>query len=305
MTLSPDVDVYGKYARVSALADYVELLALKERPISEAQLSDLIEENDWSIEESISRAGVIAPAAADDDPGEEADRIFTLIREREDLLGALYPFEIRRSRVCLRAGFAINTSAYIALLAITMVHAYAIDCLAVPYRVFEDTVAGVAASRGLLTANVGAVAMHAASFEAALDQVAGMVGLKAFFGAAPTYTYAQDEKVDTLCHLTWGDTRPGAWTMVGQATCAKSEAWNQKICEPRPPTWAKLLGVSLFPQAFLAVPHHVGRPMLEKLVSDHVRLVLDRPRLAKYKNGVSADETIIIEALLAVEVEGI
>lgn len=93
--------------------------------------------------------------------------------------------------------------------------------------------------------------------------------------------------------------------MVGQATCAKSEAWDKKICEPPAGTWAKLLGVSLRPQVFLAVPHHVGLAMLEKLVSDRDSLVLDRPRLVRFKNGVSAREAAIIAALMAVEVEGV
>jgi hypothetical protein len=301
--LIPDVDAYGKYARVSAIADYVELLAIKGLPISPTLLADFISDNDWSLEELIRPAGAAAAEPIAETAAEAADRVFLMINERIALLGNLYPFEIWKSHLRLKGASDLNTSAYAALLAITLVHAYRIPAPHIPYQVFEETVAGIVVTRGLQTADVGTVARRAASFETALDEVATRVGLTAFRAAAPTYLYAQDERVDTLCHFSWGDNRPGAWTMVGQATCAKSEAWDKKISEPPAPTWEKLLGVGLRPRVFLAVPHHVGELMLEKLVSDRKNLVLDRLRLVRFKNGVSQREAGIIVALLAVEVE--
>lgn len=303
--LSPNPQLYGKYARVSAIADYVELLSLKGQRIATANLADMIDDNDWDLEEPIRRAGAQEPDNANESPGEAADRVFVHLKERMDLLEDGYPFELHHGRLRPKAGLLIETSPYVALLCITLAHAYKVESPHIPYQVFEETVADVVGARGLLTADVGNIGRRAGSFDDTLERAATTVRLRGSRAAAPTYEHAQDERIDTLCHLTWGDIRPGAWTLIGQVTCATSEQWDKKMQEPPAPTWAKLLGVGLRPLVFLAVPHHVGTPMLEKLVSDREHLVLDRPRLARFKAGVSQPESDIVAAVLACEVEGV
>ena len=45
--ITPDIDIYGRYATASALADYLELLSLHGVSISRASVADMVEDNDW------------------------------------------------------------------------------------------------------------------------------------------------------------------------------------------------------------------------------------------------------------------
>src|SRR5437762_2109987 len=47
-SLAANIDAYGKYARASALADYLELLAFLGRPAGIITLNDYVKDNDWT-----------------------------------------------------------------------------------------------------------------------------------------------------------------------------------------------------------------------------------------------------------------
>lgn len=90
---------------------------------------------------------------------------------------------------------------------------------------------------------------------------------------------------------------------IGQVTCAKSDAWKGKLCEPSGPDWKSYLNVLIEPAGFLAVPHHAEAAWLAKIVGREDRMVLDRLRLSRFHPGVTPAERHIIRAVPAVGAE--
>jgi len=281
----------------------LELMALGGGEPSEIELAEQIVDNDWAIDEMFVEEGEARPISRRrDDATEQARAIFAVLEERQQVLADKWPFRFIGPRLA-SVGRDPFTDPYVALLSITLSHAYDIARPHPPEVVFEDTVADIFARRDLLVSNFGRVARGAPNFEQALSVAGAAVRLSPTPEAAIRKVGAQDEKVDTLCHTWWGDTRPGAWCLIGQVTCAKSDAWEGKIMEPSPPAWSKLLNVEPFPLAFLAVPHHVESSHLAKLVQDYQRVVFDRLRLAMFKTTILPAERDLIEAVLGTEVE--
>ena len=115
---------------------------------------------------------------------------------------------------------------------------------------------------------------------------------------------AHDEGVDVICHLAWEqDLRPGSWGFIGQVSVARSDSWDRKIKEPSPTPWARRIGTIIQPLPFLAVPHHVERPMMERLTDEGPALVLDRLRLVGFKEEIKPDELEVIRAVVREDVE--
>src|SRR5437867_644432 len=78
-----------------------------------------------------------------------------------------YPFRLNGCTLEIVGGAA--ESPYVALLSMSLVHAYDIECPEAPEHVFESTIAKVVESRGLLVANLGEVRRACGSFEEALE----------------------------------------------------------------------------------------------------------------------------------------
>ena len=158
--------------------------------------------------------------------------------------------------------------------------------------------------RGLRSAGLAAHRRASGSFDKALRTSCDEVGLTAAPDAAPRLVYAHDEGVDVLCHFGWDrDLRPSSWGFIGQVTVGKSDDWEKKICEPKPRPWALRIGTRIPPLPFLAVPHHVDRRMMERLASDSDAVVLDRLRLARFKEDTGPEERAVIRAVTQHEVE--
>jgi hypothetical protein len=298
-----DVNAYGTYARPCAIADFLELMALRGREPSEIELAEHIVDSDWVIDDMFLDVDEGRPMARRrDDATEQARTIYAALEERQHMLADKWPFRFDGPRL-VAVGREVVTDPYVALLSVTLAHAYDIATPHAPELVFEGTVADIFARRDLLVSNFGRVARGAPNFEQALLVAGAEVLLSPTPEAAIRKVHAQDGKVDTLCHTWWGDTRPGVWCLIGQVTCAKSDAWEGKIMEPSPFAWSKLLNVEPLPLAFLAVPHHVGSSHLAQLVQDHHRVVFDRLRLAMFKAGVLPEEREVIESVMGTEVE--
>jgi len=243
-------------------------------------------------------------AAVAEGPGiAQANRVFDVLDERLDLLGDHWPFEVIDDALTLKSGAEPRSSPYVALLAITLAHAHKMEIDVDPKQVLEAAVAETLGSRGLKAVDVGAVSREEGDFRATVMRCGVAVGLQPTPHDAVTLAHANEEGVDSLAHLPWGDGRPGAWTFLGQATCGKSDRWNAKIAEPKPAAWKQMLSVGILPLPFLAVPHHVEMSHMAKLVQDNGSLVLDRIRLSRYRESVSSDEARIIDAVLSVGVE--
>jgi hypothetical protein len=310
-TIEPLIDAYGRYADASALADYLELLALQGDSMTESDVADLLEDNTWTVRtEELFEVPQAPRMPADereveDDSGAEemedeasaqGRRVFDILAERAEFLGDLYPFALGDERLQVRER-TDEQLPYLALLAITIAHAYSVDVDDDPRRVFEDSLIAALEARSLLAGNLGGERRNAASFDHALARVGERIELRATPEATVRRRHAQDESVDAIAHLGWGDLRPGHWIFIGQATCAKSEEWDAKLSEPARGQFRALLGSHVAPHAFLAIPHHVEARHLYWLTSRREAIVLDRIRLCRYRHEISPEERRILEAV--------
>jgi hypothetical protein len=303
--LQANIDAYGTYARTSALADFAELYAWTAGPLSEAALADLINDNGWvrrmhdlvrlpddpREDEAVEMDEEATEGGVEEEPwSAAAGSVFDLLRERADTLSDSYPFSVS-DVLERRNGVGPYRDLYLALLALTLSHAYGVSCDDLdPKQVFEDTVEATLSSRGLLATNVGRHGRGRGYFDEAVIDAGTEIGLRPTPTEGTRRVYANDEKVDAVAHLSWDDDRNACWTFIGQATCAASDEWPKKLGEPGPEAWRKYLGITVLPRPFLAVPHHVEQPMFEYLVGQDGRMVLDRLRLCRRADLLATEE---------------
>ncbi len=302
-TIEPNIDIYGSLARASALADYLELLALAGGSCSHAELEDLIEDRHWTRK----RRGLVLPAGADEDdePESYVDAAFTCLQERGGVLGERYPFELdRRNRCVVRPRATVDDSKYVAILCLTAAHGWGLTVPHSPEEIFEESVADALESLNVSVARVSSISRGVGGdFRRTLDACSGPLGIKLVANAASRHRYANDAGADVLGHVRWGDERVGRWTLMGQVTCASSDSWKGKMNEPGVGLWAKLMGEPLDPVVFLAVPHHVEGPTWGLLVEESRRVIIDRLRVVLGSDSPSAEERAIAAAVRAYPVE--
>lgn len=297
--IEADVDVYGSLSRGSALADFLEVAALRGISWNRAQIDDVISER-------YSRYKGILVDPDDDEDGREnlTDTAFECISERHRILGSLYPFEIVRSTLVLRQGFDVSSSPYVGILAITVSHAFMLPMTSDVKQLFEEVVTRAMASFGMVTGNFGQINRdNGNGFAQSIDQLSGTINIKMDSRKYTRHRAANDENVDVLAHIDWEDRRAARWVIIGQVTVGKSDSWEAKMVEPKTPHWADMMANMIEPLAFLAVPHHVERRTYVNLTSGAHRAILDRPRLAK---RVPYDPLLFseaIESMMASDIE--
>jgi hypothetical protein len=297
-----DVDAYGTYARLSATGDWLEKLAINGIQFTEAALADYIGDIGWRFPE-IWVGGVLGEP--DDTPDDREDdrarrdarAIFAVLEERSELLGSDYPFSVT-NRLELSPGSDIRAFPYAALWAVTLCHSYNVATVPNPRQVFEAMVANAVQSNRVATVNFGDLRRRHGNFPKALFAAGEILKMPVDPRAAIRSSFAKDENADMIGHFAWGDMRSGLWSFVGQATCAKSDTWESKMAEVAPPSWMNWLGAAVWPLAFLAVPHHVERKHMARLVETGSRIVLDRLRLARYTGDTTADERTLVESAI-------
>lgn len=309
--ISANIDAYGTYARVSALADFLEVCAVKRVSLNRGRVADLIADNHWHRQ---FREIFIGPVDGDepepdrlsdrlDRSREAADSVMSALQERADALKERYPFHFEEGHIELRTDADLQDCPYLKLLAITVTHAYQLCGDPDPKRVFESVVADSLGSVIGDSVDFAGIRRRTASFEAALDQAARRIGLMGTPKAAWRSRRAQDSGVDTIGHVSWGDSRGGTWTVIGQATCARSDDWEKKLDEPKSARWSRFLNVRPRPLVFLAVPHHVESHHLNVLVQDERGIVLDRLRLSRFRSEIVDGEKDIFQAVLDAELD--
>lgn len=307
--LEPDVDVYGTHARASSIADFLELLALRGARLRRATIADYIGDVAWGsrVHETFlsPEAGADAPDENGEGLGSDAEeaaaRIYSLLAQRAECLGSWYPFQVDAGDESLEVRDSTPTP-YLALLGITIAHAFGIDTGPNPRDVFEDTVSQALASVGHKSLNFSRFRKGHGTFAEALIAAGPVLDLRPAPLAAPISASAQDAGADVLAHVAAGYSPGcsiGAWTLVGQVTCGRSDTWARKLGEVEVPAWGSRLGSALPPQAFLAVPHHAEPNHLLALVINNQGMVLDRLRLTRMLDGVSDDERAILDAVLS------
>lgn len=283
--IEPNIDLYGSKARDSALADFLEAMALSGKPMSRAALGDYIEDAGWATKLKEHFQG---PDVDEDDDvmGEStsdarARKVFDLLDERSAVLGELYPFSVNDAGVKLRQG--VEDGRYLVLLGISLAHSYELNTTSGldPKRVLEDVTVSVMQAQGMRARNT-AFSTQPGSFSDLLIAAGTKLGLHPTPEQATISRSAKDEGVDVLCVFGWRDERPGRWVFIGQVTCANSDEWSKKLSEPKPHRWKALLGVKTIPIPFLAVPYHVQRGHLLYLLGESNAAVLDRLRLVPF-----------------------
>ncbi len=309
--IEPRKDAYGAEADTTHLADYLELLALAQRPLKRATLADYLGDNNWPVRSRelyhAAGPGTVGVEPSEDQLGsgpgvspadEAAGRVFDLLADRESLLNERYPFFNDGTQLTVVDPLGDHHRPYLALLAITVAHHYEVTVPAIPERAFEAVVATALGARGLATVDMAEVGRTSSDFRDAVRSAGEGIGVRPSPEAAPSKEQANEEGVDTVSHLSWGDTRAGHWLFIGQATCAQSGEWQRKMAEPKPGQWARLLGSVLSPLAYLAVPHHMETHQMLHLSTSDPRLVLDRIRLCRYLSSLDAAQQGILEAVL-------
>jgi hypothetical protein len=297
--LEPNIDAYGSKARASALADFLEVAALARKRITRAALADIISDNEWVKRPR--RQTYLQELL--EDPETWVEAVFNVVAERSEQLGEAYPFVERGRALTLReSDFDVTSSGYVALLALTVVHAWSIPCVVDPKPTLEAIVESVLKAKGMDAVNVGATDRRSGFVQAVRDAGCAL-GLQPMDDPSPRSRWAKDAGVDTLAGLVWRDRRPaGQWLFIGQVTVAQSQNWQVKLDEPQGPRWAKYMQEVLPPQAFLAIPHHAEEEHLHDLLASQRGLVVDRLRLVMNKPPNTPDEISLIVAMASATV---
>lgn len=308
--IEPDADWYGSYARRSAIADYLELLALQDRSFSTEELADRIRDNGWT-DALGERIGEPRPPEDEaENIGEEIDRsleragdVLAVLAERSETAGDLYPFErLPSGRLAYSGEGPPNRERYVRLLALTVGHATATTFTPAAHQVFETVVEASFANAGFATTGIGARSRAGGSFHSVLTESCEAVGLVAYPDRAKARTFANDEGSDVISNVWTSDRRPGGLQLVGQVTCARSNDWDKKLCEPSDRQWRAWLGGFRSPVIYLAVPHHVEEVTRAWLMEKRDGDVVDRLRLVTLlPDGHVHGELAIVDHVLEQE----
>jgi hypothetical protein len=300
--IEPEIDRYGNLARASFFADYIEILTLGGHRSTKSLLKDMIEDAFANKREILSTTAGEAPGE-EWTPGEYAPSAWSCLQQRSDLLEDLYPFIVTSNRLALKDQVDIRNSPYVALLAISIAHAFGAPASLSVETVFEDLVADAMEGVGLRVGRVGALSRKSpGGFTNTLERLGEALEMATYPDAVVHRLNANDAKVDVIGHLDWRDNRRGRWMFLGQVTCARSDDWQTKIFDPVPADWMRYLGETTPPVPFLALPYHVEESTITFMAGIE-RSIVDRPQLALNLKTITPEVREIIDAVLSAEIQ--
>jgi len=299
--LEPNAQAYGRHAARSALADFIELSAVSGVPVDRSHLAAYLNDAPWQIPADELFVEPIVDMVDDEDVSlDVADSVFELIHQRMDILRERYPFHVdARGRVSF-IGNEDRRDPYLALLATTVAHAYQMSTPRAPHDVFPESMTAVMQSRGMTFVCFSSLRKEM-SFRDAVQQAGEQLLLMPTPDHGLRSRRVQDAGGDVVGAVGWADSRPGAWTFIGQATVGLSETWRQKAMEPSA-NWSVFLNTTVRPVPFLGVPHHVEPRHLAWLVEDTQSVVVDRLRLVLFKEELLPDEEAICDVVFTTPV---
>ena len=270
-----EADIYGQYARFSAVADLLEISALRGKSVSVETAIDWLSDVGIKPRDDLL---LTDDGLADFDDGDAFEQsaaiVFDLLRDRAQTLNELYPFEITTGDIRKRD---IDSSVYADVLALTLAHAYRIDTAPDrPTEVFERVVSNFFGERGWLSVHSG---KFRGKFDANLVKIGQAIQIEMHPSAAPKSRYENDGKVDVVANFPWLDDRQGRLTAITQATLEKSSGWAKKANEPSPQKWRSWMNDHVEPLVFFAVPHHIEPKHFVDLLQSSQAILLDRLRL--------------------------
>lgn len=299
--IEPLIDQYGNLSRASFFADYIEILTAKGHRARKSLLRDLIVDSYEDKKDIL--LDPRAPTPEGWTPAEYADGAWKCLKQRSEILGEKYPFEVRDDRLVRRAPASIEQTPYIGLLCITLAHAFKADTYLKVEDVFEAVVAQSMRGLGLAVGEVGeSFRSNGGDFETTLTTVGRQIGIPTYPNAASRRIAANDEKVDLVGHLSWGDIRQGRWLYICQVTCGASDSWEEKLNAPVPLKWMQFLGDILPPKPFLALPHHVEDGTVTYL-KDIQRSIVDRLKIVNQLDALPPSVEPIIEHVFAADIQ--
>jgi hypothetical protein len=268
MLLQFDIDRYGQFARLTNVADLLELGLLQGRAVSKARVADWLD--DLDLRAQFDLLSEKTPATMQ----EVADFVFELLAERSACLEDAYPFSVVGNSLKFRGP---QQCMYLDFLGLTVAHAY--ELLQGVPALFEEVVAEAFRTSGWKAYRLGA---NRTKFAQALEAAGNAIGIKTFPSAAVHSRAANDEGADVLARLPlFRDDRDGQLLIVGQATLEKSSGWEKKVSEVKPNRWRKYLGTELDPIRVFATPYHVELRKLARLLEGESTIALDRLRLVQ------------------------
>ncbi|MEV4736322.1 MULTISPECIES: hypothetical protein [unclassified Microbacterium] len=302
--IEPQIDKYGTLARASFLADYLEVVALRDRRVKLSSLQDLIEDTYTRVKQ-ILRPGGEEAVDANGNPvaswkaTDLADEAWTSILERAEALGDKYPFTVQGKVLRRAEGLDPADSAYVSLLAITMSHAFKIPTPVSVEHLLEEVVSDSLENVGFHVGRLGPLSRaNGSDFIRTMNALGEHLSIPINPNATTRRRNANDEDVDVVAHLDWGVSRHGRWLFIGQVTCAVSDSWRNKAQEPVPLDWQQFFGEAIAPVPFLAIPHHADHDTFKYVARVDVN-ILDRTRLVQNLHANSPDQRRVVEAFMA------
>lgn len=312
-----NVEWYGSHARPSALCDYLELLALNGNELSEEIIADFVRDAHYThllwetvVVEADPSLSYVAHAHEEPDLRESIDAALDVVKntlaelhERQEILASAYPYYIPNASdiVLVRREDVSDWCVYDSLLSLTVAHANRLQVPDISLTdLFERIVEDSLKSGGLATARLQNGETNYAS---RATRAAEHVGRKINVANASYRRRAVDEGTDLISNLWPRDRRHGGIQLIGQATCAKSDEWEEKMTEPKPAHWRDMLGSGPFPTRYLAVPHHVGSSYRRHLLKQETDVdIVDRLRLALTERPLLDDERAVCDRMASEDV---
>ncbi|MBH0024487.1 hypothetical protein [Salinibacterium sp. SWN248] len=326
--IEPDVDSYGNLIRASFFADYMELLALHREKARRESLRDLIGEL-FSRKKEI----LFDPTTTEAQPEwvvtDLADEAWTCLLQRSALLDDAYPFDVSENSLKLKNGRVVEESPYVAVLSITLAHAFASkkgnlsdspkstkaakaakaakaprNPQGVEY-LFEEVVADAMENAGLVVGRLGPISRASSlNFVDSMNEVGRLLKVPIDANATLRRLSANDEDVDLIGLFDWKVATKGRWYFICQVTCGRSDSWRGKALEPVPDDWKAFLGEVAPPVPFLAIPHHAEDRVMKYVSSTRVQ-IMDRTKIVRNLTTVSAEMKAVIKSVMTAEFQSL
>lgn len=312
-----NIEWYGRYARPGALCDYLELLAWAGHTFSAEEVADFVRDSEYTgllrdqIASDLDQGALDTDTPdAGQDLSESVDAAADVVSntlaefyERREMLQDGYPYSVgRSSRGIIVRNDGQSHCPYDSLLTLSIAHATRATVTGIELTtLFEQIVEASFESFGIRTALLN---NGAKDYPSKVQQAARHVGLSVNVANASYRQRTIDDGTDLISNFWSSDARPGGVQLIGQATCAKSDEWRNKMTEPKPAHWSKMMGTGPEPIRYLAVPHHVDsryrRYLLER---ENNTDIVDRLRLALPERDLLTDESRVCDYVYSQQVE--
>lgn len=313
------ISCYGMHMTPSALADWVELYALRGRrtpwPALANALKDsglasgLIDSRELEDERyGFNYLGIDDPDCEEfgNEPDDETSAFedqpeqlsaYEILEQRSSLLDESYPFEFDRNDcLSLKEGYPVSSSSYIWLLKISLMKGWIYpkdQSILLPITRLFEYVVSLALRMGGLSAEVVGTA-GGSGFMERVGRCTQALNLPFRPQGLSIPNNAQDMGVDVLGGYLWDDYRVGENIWLVQAACGKEEAWEDKSMHIDSAKWGRLLGDDYcVPLSLIAVPYHMTNDAVRDVLHysesrsflDRIRLVIMMGKVVNFKEN--------------------